>query len=47
MLEVTRIYGCQEIQKSMEAFRLSLDGKKMAIVVARGSVNSFDAVGGR
>lgn len=40
---VTRIYGHQRDQKSMEHFRLSIGGQYIALVGARGSVQILDA----
>ena len=48
MLEkVTRIYGHQDTQRSMEAFRLSPDGKWMTLIAGGGSVNILDAASGQ
>ncbi|PUU82712.1 WD40-repeat-containing domain protein [Tuber borchii] len=41
--KVTRIYGHAEVQKSMETFRISPDGKFMALVASRGFVNVLNA----
>ncbi|KAL0640805.1 U3 snoRNP protein [Maublancomyces gigas] len=41
--KVTRIYGHQEEQKSMENFKLSPDGKWMGILGSKGAVNILDA----
>ena len=41
--KVTRIYGHAEVQRSMETFRISPDGKFMALVASRGFVNVLNA----
>ncbi|KAI5846468.1 WD40-repeat-containing domain protein [Morchella snyderi] len=41
--KVTRVYGHQEEQKSMERFKLSPDGRFMAILGSKGRVNILDA----
>ncbi|KAG0138544.1 WD40-repeat-containing domain protein [Tuber indicum] len=41
--KVTRIYGHAEVQRSMETFRISPDGKFMALAASRGFVNILNA----
>ncbi|PWW79946.1 WD40 repeat-like protein [Tuber magnatum] len=41
--KVTRIYGHAEVQRSMETFRISPDGKFMALAASRGFVNVLNA----
>ncbi|KAG0634141.1 WD40-repeat-containing domain protein [Tuber brumale] len=41
--KVTRIYGHADVQRSMETFRISPDGKFMALAASRGFVNILNA----
>lgn len=43
--KITRVYGHQEEQRSMETFKLSPCGRFMAILGAKGRVNILDATG--
>src|SRR5205807_5195407 len=42
--KVTRIYGHAEAQKSIETFRISPDGKLIALAASRGFVNILNSM---